>query len=397
MPTETLEPPKTTTAPAAGLDLAARPTAGDDPANLTGQALRTALAHSARHRRGGVPVAPGKTEPNGHPKPVTAAAPAGEAGTGTDDTSAASTSTQQGEETSTEADAGDTLAALEAAADEPAAAAETETAPDPEETTDEPTKGVRDLQKRVGKLTARLKAYEAKFGALDGAAPQQEPSPAPAASAFPEHDHPEIAEIDAQIGAYEAHLQWLDANPDGGEYRDDQGRLLANITPERVGAMKRAAERKVTELTARRASRAERINEEHQQAVRDADRQAVERYPWLNSPETPEHQQASALLAEMPRSVVQALQSVPKARLYLGALVEGMKAQQARAQRTPPARPTPPKVMAPPSSAAPRSTPQDGLKTQLAEAEAAFEKSQSTNDYKRVLKLRRQMSANGRN
>lgn len=270
----------------------------------------------------------------------------------------------------------------------------------PDEATDAPEggepedaerpKAIRSLQKRVDKLTARLKAYEGKFGSLDGEAPNAAAPAAANGSSVQVEGHPDLTAIDSELAIYEGHLRWFDDHPDGGEYVTRDGQVLANVAPERVAVMRRAAERKVAELTARRASRAERIEAELGRQAREFDAQALERYPWLNNPEAAEHQQAMGVLGELPAPVVAGLRAHPKARLYLGALVEGMKVLQAR-KPAPAPRPTPPKVMGAPASAAPRISPQDGLRKELAEAEAAFEKSGKSTDHKRVLTLRRQL------
>ncbi len=308
-----------------------------------------------------------------------------------DDTNAASAPATGTEGTEDQAEAADdAMAALVAQED----AGESAEAAEPTEDADDegkPSKAVRSLQKRIDKLTARNKAYEAKFGPIDGDTAHAV-APAPAAGQV--EGHPDLAAIDSELSIYEGHLRWLDEHPEGGEYLTRGGEVLANVPPEKVATMRRAAERKVSELTARRAARAERIEAGMAQQAREFDAQAVERYPWLNNPEAPEHQQAVGVLNELPAPVVAGLRAHPKARLYLGALVEGMKVLQAR-KAAPAPRPTPPKVMGAPATAAPRVSPQDGLRKELAEAEAAFEKSGRSTDHKRVLTLRRQLRRAG--
>lgn len=398
-----LEPPaapaKTVTASAAGNGTADRSTTppADGVANLSGGALTLALAKAARARReaesSGAQGKTAKPDPNGPAPRPAAPAPADGAAKGSDNTNAASSPDAGGEATNPPPDpeaADDAMASL-VAQDQPAeeTGAGSETAADPEaEEPERQSKAVRSLQKRVDKLTAKLKAYEARFG--NGTDGDGEPAPAAEPAPAGSGNHPDLAAIDSEVANYESHLRWFDENPDGGDYRNARGEVVATVPPERVATLRRAAERKITELTARRAARSERLETEQSQQARVYDAQALQRYPWLNDPEAPEHQQAQGVLAELPAQVVNGLRFHPKARLLLGALVEGMKALQPPKPKPAP-RPTPPKVMGAPSSAAPRMSPNDALRTQLAEAEAAFEKSGSTSDHKRVITLRRQM------
>lgn len=364
------------------------PSSADGTSNLTGRALTSALSLAARHRRGGPAEAKGTTappKPGPAPEPA-AAAPATAQAQGTDN----SNSTSAPETPDAEGTPTDPAASVQSLA-EATEEGDSETADQDGETPPAEAKGVKSLQKRVDKLTARLKRYEEQFGKLDGQAPT---APEPAATPASPTEHPDITRLDREMAEYQAHIDWMDANPEGGEYRDAQGRLLGRIDPDKIPAMKREAERRVAELTARRAYRMEQVTDEARRQTAQADQEAVSRYPWLNDPESAEHQQAQALLSELPRNVVKELGSLPKARLLLGALVEGMKATKAP-KAAPAPRPVPPKVMAPAASAAPVSSPLNRLQTQLAEAEAEFEKSGSVKDQQRVLKLRRQIRMGG--
>jgi hypothetical protein len=270
------------------------------------------------------------------------------------------------------------------AQDEPSPGTEVE---DSETDTPKPEaqpKAIREMQKRIDKLTAKIKAYEA--GESDGAARTAAP-PEPVTA--PE-DHPDLHAVQQEIGVYEAHLRWFDENPDGGQYTDAQGRVIAEVPAERVTALRRAAERKLSELVGTRAMRAERIAGELRAERAKSDAEAVQKYPWLSDPEAPEFAKAQNLLAELPRAVVGALQSHPKARLFLGALVAGLAVDKPKPAPVAP-RAVPPKALGAPASAAQRVSPQDSLRRQLADAEADFARSGRSNDHKRVLTLQRQL------
>jgi hypothetical protein len=367
----------------------------DGVANQRTGDLTLAFAAAARARRdarrSGDQGKTAKPE-SGQAQDPQAPAPGSTPAKGTDETNAASTP-----DTATEAQAGDAATPDPEATDDAMAALVAQDQPetDGEGASDgeQGPKAVPKLLKRVNKLTARLKAYEAKFGPIGGdgeaASSTAEPhaaSPAPAFSGA----HPDLSAIDSEVATYEAHLRWFDEHPDGGEYRNDRGELVATVAPEQVVRLRRTADRKINELLARRAAKAERIDTETAEQARRFDAQAVQRYPWLNNPNAPEHLQAQGVLAELPKGVVDGLARHPKARLLLGALVEGLKALEP-VKPTPAPRSTPPKVMGAPSSAAPRVSANDALRQELTEAEAAFAKSGSTNDQKRVLTLRRQL------
>jgi hypothetical protein len=348
--------------------------------NQSGMTLAAELAKQARARRAGATAGqqkPTGTKPQSTPAPSTSA-PAVDDEPGSDATQAASTPDQS------EVESGAHEASAEHA--EPTETPEGDVEADPEaaeETKGKEPKAVRDLQKRVAKLTAQKKALEARLA-------QSSPEAAPVAQPVVVQ-HPELQALDAQIADYEAHVRWFDENPEGGAYKDDQGRVIAEIAPERVALLLRQTERKLAEMKGTRSAKVERLSAEAKAQQQRFDAEAIKAYPWLQNPEAPEFSEAQEVLAELPAAAVAALQSHPKARMMLGWLVTGRRAST-KPPAVPAPRAVPPKVVGGATSAAPRTSPQDNLKRDLAEAEAAYEKSGRSIDHTRVLKLRRQLS-----
>jgi hypothetical protein len=348
--------------------------------NLSSATLAADLANRARARRaagsaGKSPTPGAKAQPTPEPK---ATAPAADADPGSDDTNAASTpETEAGLEAETE----ETTTPADAAAD-PAEAGEVEAEADAEAKPELP-KAVREMQKRIAKLTAQNKALKAQLGTQPK---QGQETP----TAVEPEGHPELRDLDQQIATYEQHLAWFDENPEGGVYKDASGRELATVAPERVALLRRQTERALAEAQGKRGVRVERLTEAAKAERARHDAEALKSYPWLANPEAPEFAEAQQILAEMPRSAVAALEAHPQARKLLAWAVTGRRVA-AKAAPAPAAqpRPVPPKVMASASSAAPRATPEVSAKRELAEAEAAYEKSGRQQDFQRVQKLRR--------
>lgn len=339
--------------------------------NQDGRTLAAELAKAARARRE-AGTAGKATTPGTGAKPdqetQTAEASAAAKAPGSDDTNAALTP-----ETDVEAQPAETGEASTADAD-----AETEP------TKPEEPKAVREMRKRIDKLTAKIKALEAEKARV------AEPPPMPLDDA-PEV-HPELAELDSKIATYETHLAWFDQNPEGGAYKDERGNEIAHVAPERVANLRRQTERALAELQGKRAARVERIETERRAERQRIDAEVVQQFPWLANPEAPEFVEAQGLLSVLPRRTVASLESLPNARQLLAWAVTGKLAMASKAQRPTPApstRPVPPKVLAPAATSAPRQGPSDSIRREYNEAKAAFEKSGREKDQKRMLQLER--------
>lgn len=244
------------------------------------------------------------------------------------------------------------------------------------------SKAIRDMRKRIAKLTARNKDLEAKLNAPATKTPD----------AATQQGSSELSAIDEQIAIHEAHLSWFDQNPEGGTYKDADGRVVAEVPPERIPLLRRQTERRIAELQGSRAAKQERLEAEAKAERQRQDAEAIQAFPWLNDAEAPEFQEAQELLATLPMTAVRSLEALPNARKLLAYAVLGKRSVASAAKPASSQRPTPPKVFSAAASAAPRSNPGDAVRRELAEAEAAYEKSGRQTDYTRVLKLQRQIA-----
>jgi hypothetical protein len=198
--------------------------------------------------------------------------------------------------------------------------------------------------------------------------------------------HPEVAEISQRLDSVARIMEWLDANPEGGQYADEQGRIIAELTPDQARRALRTGERELARLETQKASRVEHLRHEEAQTRSKAMTDAQAAYPWLGKPESDERAIAAQVLSSAPY-----IQQHPEWPMWLADAVAGRQARLARASgaKTGAQRPVPPRVP-PPGGAAPSKV--DPLVASLAEAEVAFEKSGRQSDYKRMESIRRQLS-----
>lgn len=359
------------------------PAASDEGStNLTANALAAKLAQAARARRAAsataTPATPStKTQPTGGTE---GDAPASEDPAESESAHATSVPDDgTGAETPEES-----AEAVEADADTTEEARDTDSKEVP--------KGIRALQKRVDKLTAEKRQLEERLKGLTQQAPQETTTPGPV-------EVPEVIQkLDEKIANFEAHLAWFDEHPEGGTYTDERGVAVATVAEDQVKALRRQTERALAEMRGQRAAKLERITEEREAQRRQLDAEAVQQFPWLTNPETPQFVAAQRILETLPQRAVATLNEIPGARRLLAYAVEGQLAVEAAAKAAKAglkpgasARPVPPKAFAPAATAAPKSSPQESLKRQLAEAEAAYANSGRGTDFSRVLKLKDQL------
>lgn len=242
-------------------------------------------------------------------------------------------------------------------------------------------KSLRKLVKRVKVLTkelhrARSPGAETESDGKSGAAPAD----------------PRLTQISSEIGRLQRVVEWAQANPDGGQYLDENGKPVATYNAQQVDAIIANGQRQIIRLEARREATEELARERHREAERGFHDQAVQAYPWILQTDSQEYQQAAQVLRAVPQ-----VRAHPEWPLWVADAVEGRRARLARVAAAskpvqpakPAARQEPPKVPPPTSAAAPRTNP--GAK-ELAEAEATFERTGKAADLKRVMILRRQAS-----
>jgi len=362
---------------------AAAAVAGGGGGNLSGVELAAVFAKRRKASRA-TPAPASEPGATTQPDPASAAAaPAGGGDGSPDETNAASTPAETGEK------AGTVRAAENDAPEEPAA--ESGAAEEPEET--EP-KGVREMRKRIDALTARLRQAEAERDELKAkvSEPKAEPEAALPAGAFA-HD-PELRQVSAEIEKWRRAEAWAARNPDGGEIEVD-GKVVS-VSAEQAEALRGEAAERLADLRALKAVRERELRKQDAEDRARSEAVLKERFPWANDPKSEGSQLMAAVAARVP-----GVTALPGWRLWLAYAFEGLKADQARqaagngkgagggGAAQAPAK-APPKVAVPAGAAGSRVDP---LRKQLAEAEAAFEKSGSNADFARVQKLRRAVRA----
>lgn len=405
MSNETQAPaaPAVITAPVAGVTPDSRSGDGTEssrpagPANITGAELSAKLAANRRARRaGGVaeqPKSPGATA-NQAPTPRKATPATGVSGeAGPDSEHATSPSSgdaavidglanggaaQNGNSQGTD-DAG---TASNAATETPPAETSLEDLiDDPESATEDQIKavkdrGIRKLLGRVHKLTARLK--EAERGQ---AAPESD-----SVGQAPPGSDPRVAQLEQNLNLLRAANQWARSNPEGGEFKGPDGKVIGTYTADQVEGILANAPDQIAALTARLEVRQETLQKERLQVTQASLEAATKAYPWLANPESPEYGEALAIIQQAPY-----LKTHPEWPAWVADAIAGRRARLAQADAASKSKPlpraNPPKVPPPSSSAAPRVDPSAKA---LAEAEAAYSKSGSESDLKVVLRLRRQ-------
>jgi hypothetical protein len=341
--------------------------------NLTGAELVAALSK----RRASVRAASPATTP-----PITDTQPAIEAPAVTPEPETAiapdeSNATSTPEEAAPAADAEAELTTPDAAGEPPA-----ETSQDSAE--DEP-KGIKPLLKRVDTLTARLRETEAERDSLKQqlAKPAEQPAPVPTVAREGEFGHmPVVQQVNTELAKWRAVEQWTAENPDGGEILDAAGKVLQTVSPEEARRTRLQADEKLAELRATRAVLVQNLKAQDATLRQQAEARAVESFAWLKDQSDPKTKTLEEIVALVPE-----IQRLPGWKLIAAHGIEGYNRSLTKTA-TPVTRPNPPKVAVPAGATAPRVNP---VQKQLAEAEAAFEKSGSSKDYQRVQQLRREM------
>lgn len=164
-------------------------------------------------------------------------------------------------------------------------------------------RSVRDLQKRVNRLTAKnaslqedLKERDEQIARLQ-TGKAQEPPPPHAADRSMGADRM-VQEIDRDLGGIEAFLVWADENPEGGSYMD--GDKSYSLTGDEIRAYRRKSEAERVRLNTRREARLQVMRDEFDGQRAKAHAQAVKLYPWVEQKASPEFQDAVAIIRANP-------------------------------------------------------------------------------------------------
>ncbi|MBK8001722.1 MAG: hypothetical protein IPK15_24215 [Verrucomicrobia bacterium] len=261
-------------------------------------------------------------------------------------------------------------------------------------------KPLRDLQKRVGKLTeqrdaAREEVQEMRRELADLREQIQTAKPAPAAT------HPgdggfatdrTVKEIDETLGGVEAFLSWADENPDGGTFSD--GAKTYELTADEVKAYRRRCDREARTLSAKREARLETLRNDFDAKRQAAHAEAVRLYPWIEQKTSAEFQEALAVIRENPDVLKRPDFELVVARQVAGTRLEreALKklAKPAAGAAKPRGGTTPPLVVTHSPSAAPRSSAPKAAEASAAEKQFVEAGKISGNDLSKLLAQRRQ-------
>lgn len=281
---------------------------------------------------------------------------------------------------------------------EPGGEADLEPEPEPAE---EP-RSVREMRKRIDTLTARLRQAEAERDELKEKVSASQPAEAaqpPATGTVYAHD-PELKQIGGEIDKWRRVEQWLARNPAGGEITDGEGKILHTVSEEQAEALRAEAADKLADLRALKAVRERELKRQDAEDRARSEALLMQRFPWAKDPKAPGSQLMAAIKARVP-----GIEALPGWRLYAAYAWEGASRDAEKSAGKGPGpngasgggggggAARPPKVAVPGGGAGARLDP---VRRELAEAEAAFEKSGSTTDLARVQKLRRQLRASAR-
>ena len=362
--------PELNETPGAGNGAAQEPTpapAGPVADNLTGAQLLAALRTRSNPRAPSAGAEPAvQTQPV--PEAPAAATPVAAAPEDTDNSNAAPTPDESATPSVVEADA-------PSAVPEPAP----EATPPPAEPEDG-EHGVRALKKRVDTLTAKLRDAERKLEEQQRQEPAAQVQPPSTTLGTDQFGHdPEIAQATAELAKLTNALNWLEENPSGGDLLDEQGAVKASVTEGEARNLKRQFAEQAAEWRTLRAARVRELRAVEAQTRAQNEAMISKTFAWAAQPDSAENK----FIRDLERTVPE-IRRLPGWKLFAALAVDGYGKLTAPKPAAKPA-PQPPRI-APPASAAPPRV--NGAERKLAEAEAAYEKSGSGNDLKRVLQLR---------
>lgn len=269
-------------------------------------------------------------------------------------------------------------------------------------------KAIRDLQKRVNKLTGTLKEAEKRMAQAEQRAAEAERKLAEpnAASPTQKASDPmegvysadrEILEIDAQVGRFDQFAAWAEDNPSGGTWQEKDGKTY-ELSAEDVRAYRLEAQRSARRLESRREARMESLRNEYKSAREKSYAQAVKLYPWIEQKSSVEFQEAVALLRANPELMRRPDFELVVARMVVGERLEKEALKKAKISNGKPGRPvatnTPPPVVTQSPTAVPKT---DAGRQRTAAAEQAFQQSGKASDLAVVLAQRKAARAMAHN
>lgn len=218
-------------------------------------------------------------------------------------------------------------------------------------------KAVRDLQKRVGKLTeqrneareelAELKAQVEQLKAKGPGDDRAESEPPhPAESTF--GSDRTVAEIDTDLRDIETFLAWADKNPQGGTFK--AGQKTYELTEDDVIDNRRQGMSQRSRLDARRETRIEHLRQKFDEGREGSHAEALKLYPWIAKKDSAEFQEALAIIRQNPDLLKRVDFELVVARQVVGQRLE-TEAVKKKKPALPGQRPATPIVTHSPSAA----------------------------------------------
>lgn len=198
-------------------------------------------------------------------------------------------------------------------------------------------KAIRQMNKRIAKLTARAKSAEEALAAAreaqqtnrgEGRGERDESAQAQAGPGVDGRfaEDAQLKQTADRLGKSEKVIAWaedaLDALNNGGDEADYGGQKFSRAE---VRQILRNAQAERAELTAAKATRQAALEQSFNRSLGQHNAQAIKAYSWLNKPEAPEHKDASQIMASMPW-----LMNRPDRLMLVADFVEGRKAREAR-------------------------------------------------------------------
>lgn len=276
--------------------------------------------------------------------------------------------------------------------------AEGDESPDETEGEADVPKAIKDLQKRVGKLTARAKAAEEESDRLRTELKAGKPAGDEARGRGANSEavaglDPRFAqdkgllEVATELQKTDGILAAVEEALESGEEQLKIGDR--EFTRAELRAIRRNAEGQRTALTAKREARTQQLEAGFQRALGESAEAAVKAYPWMAKAESAEFQAAVTTLQSLP-----ALALLPDRALILGDYIEGRKLRMAKGKTAPtitkPAAAKPGAKPAPMPAGVRSAAPKvDAKKAGVAEAEGKFKQSGRVEDLTALLKARK--------
>lgn len=244
------------------------------------------------------------------------------------------------------------------------------------------TRQKMELREENQELRGELREMRDRLAALERDQPEAKQPEHPAAATFTADR--DVRQLDSQIADMESFLKFARDNPEGGEF-EENGKTY-QMGADQVKAYSGQAERQLRRLEAKREARLETLRVDFDTQRRQSHDKAVKLYPWIEKKDSPEFQDAVAILREN-----KGLMARPDFELVVARMVVGSRLEQAAVKKGgKPSKPssTPPPVV----THTPNAAPTRGQKpTEKTAEEKQFGETGRVGDLGKLLAQRRQV------